>query len=491
MGEPVGDAGQTSEKRIILPLALVISLLVGTAPDGFCDPPGRQATTGSGDAAVVLARVGNREITLRDFLERAEYTIRAPYCKGSSNVEKNIVLNTLIAEKLLAIEADSNNTLERSRGFQDFLAGRREQMMRELLYHSEGEEKVRLDSNEIQIAVSVAGRTYRIQCLPAGADQKDSIPELSVSWSSHVTKSIHRALFARPLRKGEVVGPFKLGDTLEVLMKVVGWHDLVAVTQTDILQRYHDVVEELTTAKADSIYDRYILRVMGGKTVRFDPEALNKLARILAPKYSNRKAKAEDEFLHSTYGRNDKNPALSGSEYFAIKDLPLLSIDRTPWTVQDLMRELDRHPLIFRKAHLKEKFVNQLRLAIVDLIRDKYLTDAAYRKGLDHHALVAHYQQTWHDASVAMFARDGLLHEAQADSGNSVRIIEESLNPYVQRLLRKHSGEILINVDAYDKVKLTRIDMFVTQADVPFTIYVPAFPVLTTYSRLDYGRRMN
>ena len=153
---------------------LLFVVLLAAGDDLFGMMPGSDSTGRMGDAEVVLARVGDREITVRDFLERAEYTIRAPYCKGSSNVEKNIVLNTLIAEKLLAIEADQSSALLKSLGFQDFLAGRREQKMRELLYQSEGEAKVRLDTSEVQRLYSVAGRTYRIECYPADAGPRAS-----------------------------------------------------------------------------------------------------------------------------------------------------------------------------------------------------------------------------------------------------------------------------------------------------------------------------
>ncbi|RPH38264.1 hypothetical protein EHM92_00410 [bacterium] len=470
-------------------LLFVMSLGVGDDLDGMM--PASDSTGRTGDADVVLAKVGDREITVRDFLERAEYTIRAPYCKGSSNVEKNIVLNTLIAEKLLAIEADQHSALTKSPGFRDFLAGRKEQKMRELLYQSEGERKVRLDTSEIQRVYSVAGRTYRIECHPANTARRDSVPEWEVGWSTHIDRPVHRALFSGPLKKNQVLGPFRLGDTTDVLIKIKGWKDRVAVTQTAVTTQYNDVVGELTRVKADSIYERYARKVMGKKTLNFDTETFNRLTKVLVPLYTNRPKKAEDEFLQSTYGRKVETPTLAGNEYAAIQGLPILSIDGKKWTVQDLMREVDRHPLVFRRANRTDKFASQLRLAIVDLIRDKYLTAEAYKKRYDHHKAAVHYEQSWRDASIAMFERDNILKGASADSANPGRVIEGLLNSYVTGLLRKHSDEIAVNVDAYDKIALSRIDMFTTQADVPYPIYVPAFPDLTTYNRLDYGRKMN
>ena len=72
-----------------------------------------------------------------------------------------------------------------------------------------------------------------------------------------------------------------------------------------------------------------------------------------------------------------------------------------------------------------------------------------------------------------------------------VQIIENFLNPVVEQLLKKYSDQIEINVEEYDKIKLTRIDMFTTQEQVPYPVYVPPFPQLTNYNKLDYGKKMN
>ena len=37
---------------------------------------------------VILARVGDKTISLNEFIRRAEYTIRPPYCKGDNNIHK-------------------------------------------------------------------------------------------------------------------------------------------------------------------------------------------------------------------------------------------------------------------------------------------------------------------------------------------------------------------------------------------------------------------
>ena len=57
----------------------------------------------------LLTTIGDREITVNDFIKRCEYVPRPNYCKNNNYVHKKIALNSLIAEKLLAIEYEKKN----------------------------------------------------------------------------------------------------------------------------------------------------------------------------------------------------------------------------------------------------------------------------------------------------------------------------------------------------------------------------------------------
>ena len=112
---------------------------------------------------VVLAKIGEKTISLNEFIRRAEYTIRPPYCKGNNNIHKKIVFNSLIAEKMLALEAGEDNEFVQDERFQRYIQGRKEQAMRQWLYHKEIYDKVKLDPKEIKKIYRVAGRKYKIQ----------------------------------------------------------------------------------------------------------------------------------------------------------------------------------------------------------------------------------------------------------------------------------------------------------------------------------------
>ena len=71
---------------------------------------------------LVLAIIGNKTITIQDFIRRSEYTIRPSYCSRSNYLHKKIVLNSLIAEKLTATEMENaNDELLESNHFKNFL----------------------------------------------------------------------------------------------------------------------------------------------------------------------------------------------------------------------------------------------------------------------------------------------------------------------------------------------------------------------------------
>ena len=111
----------------------------------------------------VLAQVGNKIITKQDFIRRAEYTIRPDYCRQSNYIHKKIILNSLIAEKLTALEMeDKDDKLLRSKNFHYFLQGRKEQAMRKLYYYDNFYNKVSVPDSLIKKRFKVAGRTVDI-----------------------------------------------------------------------------------------------------------------------------------------------------------------------------------------------------------------------------------------------------------------------------------------------------------------------------------------
>lgn len=265
---------------------------------------------------IILAKVADREITLDDFYSRAEYTIRPPYCNGDNNIDKKIILNSLITEKILALQSENEYNLMSDERISNMIVGLREQKMRALLSYYEGDNKVKLDTNELKKIYSVAGRTYRIEHfnIPdaklanslykkfSGSDSSfnkiyrksaitDSIYKREVSWSAPEAKEIHEALFSEKLKKNQWIGPLNINDSTNLFINIKGWSDRVVITNKEISERWADVVEKVAREKADSIYDKFVLGIMGDKTLTFNADVFAKVAKLLAPFYLNQKKK--------------------------------------------------------------------------------------------------------------------------------------------------------------------------------------------------------
>ena len=168
----------------------------------------------------------------------------------------------------------------------------------------------------------------------------------------------------------------------------------------------------------------------------------------------------------------------------------ILNYDGDSWTVEDLNDQLRFHPLVFRKRKMSRgEFPEQLRLAIADLIRDIEITKQCYSKGYDTHWSVELNTAMWRGSS------NSKKYLSRLRSKNKKIKNQEQwltfINPKIDSLQEAYSNDIEINMDAFEKIKLTSTDMMVIQRGVPYPILVPSFPIVTSDNRLDYGKSIN
>jgi hypothetical protein len=423
----------------------------------------------------ILAHVGNKTISVDEFVRRAELTIRPEYCRGNSEIHKRIILNSLIAEKLLALEAGEKNELTQNEQFEQHLKGIKEQAMRQWFYNHDFYEKVTLDTNEIKMAFKLYGRRYDIAYftmkdsavvrqvrnkLQQGLsfaeifqqlEGQEEIPRREVSWNASEHEAIHTALFSEPLKKNQVIGPIKIENNFHTVIKVLGWIDQKVLSNSDVKKRLRDVKKKLNEKYASAMISEYTRKIMQGKRLNFSKGAFHELINIFYPVYMKSKKEGALAFKRTFY-INDSNKA--GPDDIEIKiekleDLPFLRIDDEIWTVGDFKKELISHPLVFRKSRIsKSEFAGQFKLAVVDLIRDKYITKEAYKKGYDRETKVKRDASGWRDYYYSVYQRDIFLKSIGKKDHfhkDNLNIIEQDLNPYIDRLQEKY--EDIIEID--------------------------------------------
>ena len=468
-------------------------------------------------AGEVLVSVGDRIITSQDFIRRAEYTIRPDFCAGDNYIHRKIILNSLIAEKILALEEEPNSSLNADTVFQDYIRGRQEQAMRQWFYKLKALDQVEIDTSELASAYKMAGRTVKIgfyqlrgkQDIPAftkaygeglsfeeifvGLTGKDTIPSRSINWLDREDNAIRDLIFTEDLTKHSVLGPLELEDGSVIVMKVLGWKTQPAITESQISLRVNDVKERLTELKAKSMFKDVVSNIMSGKKLELNQAVFLPYARAAADQYL-RTADEKKAQLNQAIWDTEEHLETGPIETFpaAQKGEMLFSVDGTPWTVSDFEAALRRHPLVFRKRTMgHSEFAKQMKLAIADMIRDEYVTQEAYKMKLDQVPSVRQNVNQFKDHYLSRQLRSNYLNSVIPDSirGNldEMDLLDDYLAPYIDSLQAQYSDQIEIDMSRFSEIELTRVPMMVSQRNAPYPLIVPAFPRLTTDTKLDYG----
>jgi hypothetical protein len=494
---------------------IFISLLIGL----FVSSCAKKAVEDPDE--VMLVRI-NDSITIskNEFIRRAEFILRPPYCNKSGYIDKKIVLNSLIAEKMLALEAGMTNELIESDGFKRFVKGRKEQAMRRWMLFKEADEKVKLDSAEIARYYKFVGHEYDVAYYPVkdithfnramnSPEENDqyfesffrvtygdtTIPMKTIAWSEYEKFDILKSFFTGGLNKGDILQPIKINKDYHLIFKVLGWRDTKVYSESQTKARWTFVTERLKREKAAKIWDNLVAKIMQEKTLEFDKSVFWIVSNIFSKYYVKSDEQLNKELKSSIWNALNIESKKISLELKDILNEPFFQIDGKTWTVKDFQNELISHPLVFRKKKISNKeFSQQFRLVIADLIRDVYITREAYKKGYDKVNSVRREERTWRDAYLAVYQRDRYLEsvaELENFSKNYLRVINSHLNMYVENLQLKYDKKIELNVIEFEKIKLTNIDLYVQQVGMPFKQAVPGFPILTTNHNLGYITRLD
>jgi len=460
----------------------------------------------------ILARVGNRTITVNEFLYRTELTIRPRYLTKKGYELNRALLNQLVGEKIFALEAGDDNALAKTKSFQAYLRGIQEQAMRDELYRHVAVQKVKLDTNEIKQYYRMAGREYdvafytiykedlakKIQAEIAKNPNsaKEIFEELShqvMKPATHTVKFrdpdhdlIHESLFSRPVPVDTVIGPLRLEKNLYLFMKVQGWKDYPAISGEQMQQRWNEVIETRTERKAKVLWGEYLKKRLSGKSVKFNRDVFKKLAELTYQLYIARNDTERQtiygEFLRST--KDIPNADFLANEKALLKS-PFFTFDNKVWKVEDFLNLLASHPLVYRKKPIsREEFPREFKNAIVDLLRDHVLTQDAYKKGLHHQESIRRNTLLWKDALIASYYQNQLLNQLAQKyhvEGQSTKL-KAIYEAYVDSLFNAYADRIHIDEEELRKIRLTNIDLVAYKPGVPYPMAVPKFPVIITKS---------
>ena len=449
----------------------------------------------------ILARVADKVLTVREFQLRTELTIRPDNFK-----DKNTALDNLISEKILSLEARHTSMLPANPVFQATLKGIKEQTMRDKLKDEVGLQNVRLDTSEVKKAYALSQREYEVEFYTFTdqelarqiAEALENAPELTdeifgeletVAGGKPIRKvrfgdpddaAVHESLFSTPLDTGSVIGPLKTGTGGYIVMRVVNRTDYPIISGHDQRTRWAEVKEFLRQSKARKLWVSYQADLMKGKRIEFNKATFDVVSDFAFTHYVRRK---QSDSLHIPMNGLPVPPEEIDVE------APFFTIDTNTWSVGDFREELLSHPLVFRTTALDStNFKSEFKLAVVDMVRDHYLTSESYKRSFDASDDVVRTVEMWKDALLAQDEQKRIIESAlrdgkiKAEDREGVRRLWTS---YLQNLQMKYSNRIIINRDVLAKIKLTNVDLFAYKPGVPYPVVVPEFPLFISTLNLD------
>ena len=470
-------------------------------------------------AGDILALVGDRVITGEDFMRRAEYTIRPNFCAGDNYIHRKIVLNSLIAEKLLALESPDSPLL-RNPEFMSYIKGRQEQAMRQWLYKNVAMDQVQIDSTDLRSALRKSIRTYELQFMNLpdsltlqgwqhaqadgyGFDEvarslivSDTIPSHELTWFERGDEVIHTLVFDNPHQKGDVLNPIALEDGGYLIVKIAGWVDRPIIAGGEYKQHRLDVENRVFQQQADERYQSYVAGIMAGRELELNKPIFMAYSKQAAGIYL-RSQEEKEKLLNNAIWNSEEQiytESLAGGPEIP-GEATLFNVAGEVWSVQRFEAELKVHPLVFRKRKMSNsEFPEQLKYAIADFVRDSFLTRKAYDEGYDNVPNIRQHTEVWKDHYISRQTRNDYVRaqmEATQDSvqRSEIAALEIYMDPYIDALQSKYEDQIQINTDLFETLKLSTVPMLVSTRNVPFTLAVPSFPRLTTDNKLNYGRR--
>jgi hypothetical protein len=266
-------------------------------------------------------------------------------------------------------------------------------------------------------------------------------------------------------------------------MKVLKWTDYPLISGEEQQARWNKVGSAIQYRKAERKWRSYQAGLMKGKKLVFDKNSFETLSTWAMEKYAS--LNKEDSLKFQISEVPSIRPGINFSA-------PFFTIDNKTWTIGDFKNELMSHPLVFRTMNLDSvNFKEQFKLAVVDMVRDHYLTRAAYKNKLDGDKQIKKSIEMWRDSFLAADQAKNVMDDAlvkgevrQDDNNGKLKYWES----YINNLQKKYSKSIRVDYNKFNKIKLTATDMVAWQTGVPYPIVSPGFPILISSENLDYAK---
>ena len=471
-------------KNILIGLLIILSTASVTAKDF---PPAKDSArvidydtafkSKIGDE--VIAKVGNKKITVKEFV--SGYEFGPAFYKKEKN-SKDIYLKYLLDEKLLALDGYSKGYNDSTR-VKDLYNAIKSDLTTEQLFKQDIQKGVKIPKSRIKEAVKDKQFTYNIKWLYAPNDDSLSFFESGlsnkISFDSLYDMQLNDSVFydqrsmkidkfklsirnpqlagvVDTLKVDEISRPIKAPDGWYIVMVTDIWKNDI-VTETMYQKDEYDANTALEMQQMDSLSDVYVHTMMLNHNPVIQARAFDLMRSYMGnyelPPSLYKKWKLEKRMESEVQNYDSLDEKNLGK-------VALVVLNDTTFTMADFIKwfRLREEYLKFNQANFNS-FSASLESLIWQMVRDNLLTRRAYSRGYQNLGIVKEQSSWWKDKIVYSIMRDkiansvGLNIESPAQRmkiyDKKQEIIDRT-NKILDKLKEKY--KISINKKLLDKI---------------------------------------
>ncbi len=379
-----------------------------------------------------LAKVGDKSITVRDFIERYELTIW-PGKEKKTWVEKNKLefLYSMIAEKLLALEAlelglDKDPEIHRAIRQTEHL------LVLDALYKQEIKDKVKVTEEEVIEALPKFNTEVEIQYIVAESKEKaDSLWNLlkhgkdfdslivklgqennveKLRWGE-IWEPIEKVIYDY-LQVGEVYQPIEV-DSLWYIIKLVNKTSRFGLSSDQIESAKSQIRKIIQTRKEKKRFVEFVEEFGKGKILKVDAHLLKLLYKEINDIVERKKLVRRSENV-SVYPL-----AFLRDDFLTVKtklanylDHYFLKADSFNRTLDYVIDQLSLKGFVLNSD--KQSVGGVLNNLLKTIINEEFLAFEGYKRGLDKSPAVLKDMEMWKDAYLAYAVKKLFLDSLQS-----------------------------------------------------------------------------
>ena len=430
----------------------------------------------------VLAKVGDKNITVREFLTSYEY---GPAFTKREKDSKSRYLNYMINEKLLALYGYSEK-VDTSNQVNSVLSAITGDIASDEMFMNEIFNKIVVPKKELDSALVQKGINYDIRWLYARNEKmlsayqqqlKSGVTFDSLFSLQLLNDSVHAdqrsmkvdmfklqnenpflAKVVDTLKVNEISAPIKAPDGYYIIKVDDIWKKLI-LTETERNKELHDAGLVIKRNKSDGISDSYVQKLM----LAHNPVIQGKAFDILRS-YMGGFVLPKEKYTEWKLGErlSKELDSLKGENYGG---MGLVSLTKGAISIDDFI-----YWYKLRDAYLKfdendfNGFSASLEKMIWRMVRDHLLVASAYAKGYQNKPIVKQQSQWWKDKIVYAVVRDQLANSVglNIESPSSIKMADkdqELTSKILHKIIElKRKYKIQINENVLKEIRVQDSD---------------------------------